>query len=152
MHWTAGQCLPIGNQCPNGTYFNGQACLPLLPCANGQTWSQSLSQCVCPTGSFWNGKQCITCGGGQLYDNGCFCPNGLFWNGSKCVVISSSGCPAISNALWTQNKCQCFEGYISEGNSCICKGLSTNGLCDRCYLKPNSEWKYGMCQCKQGYY
>lgn len=36
--------------------------------------------------------------------------------------------------------------------SCICTGIVTEGYCDVCYSKPNSQWLNGICQCSQGFY
>ena len=75
-----------------------------------------------------------------MYDGsaGCFCPIGLFFDGSKCSPLNSTYCSGMENSIWSQGKCQCNPGYIQEGKTCICKGLAANGMCDRCYLKPNS--------------
>ena len=153
MHWTNNQCIPIGNQCPTGTYFNGQTCMPTSACGNGQIWDQTLSQCICSSSSFWNGQYCVTCDGGQIYEgSGCFCPRGLFWDGLKCSPINVHYCSSIGNSQWINGKCLCKTGFTAEGKTCMCKGLVSNGICDQCYMKPNSEWKYGLCQCISGHY
>lgn len=124
MNWVNNQCVPTGNVCPTGTYFNGQSCQPYTPCTNGRIWSSQLVQCICPQNSFWNGKNCISCGNGQIYDGtGCYCPIGLIYNGSQCVPISYPQCQSLSNAQWDGSKCICLNGYTFQDQNCVCKGL-----------------------------
>ncbi len=88
-------CVPINNQCPNGTYFNGVQCINYgrncsMTDAN-MIWNPILVQCVCRYGTFFNGRQCISCPfTGMIYSNndGCICPSGTYLNGTSCVKTS----------------------------------------------------------------
>lgn len=90
MIWIDGYCKPKGNNCPKGTYFNGQTCIPYTPCTGGRIWNAKLAQCVCPSNSFWNGESCNMCGNGQIYGGsmGCYCPEGTFYDGVKCITVT----------------------------------------------------------------
>jgi hypothetical protein len=150
--WNNGRCS-AGSSCPHGTYFQSGSCYPYVPCQNGQTWNDSLINCVCPEGTEWNGDRCIACTGGKTWEPfiGCVCPTGYYFSGSRCERIAQSRCNLIPNALWDGLQCVCHEGFDVVGMQCVCDGVVKGSRCDRCAHRPNSEWSFGSCRCKDGY-
>lgn len=112
---TYKRCVPQGNSCPQGTYFNGYSCLPYRKCELGLIWSNENVQCVCPDTSHWNGKECVSCSGGQNYGfNGCFCPQGSFFNGTDCVNFNQHQCDSVEHSAYNGSACECLPGFESQ--------------------------------------
>jgi cysteine-rich repeat protein len=147
------RCVPSNNVCPSGTYFNGFSCMPYSGCKNGQIWSNALVQCVCPENSFWNGGNCVPCVGGMLYGaSGCYCPLGSFFNGTACSKVATKECSSIAYSVLNGQICDCLPGFDKVEESCICTGVVIGlNFCDKCTLKPNSQWNGIICQCNSDY-
>ena len=77
-----GAPRPLLPSCPDGTQWNGSACLATrlvtaVQCPDGSTWSGSacvatrvVTQVDCPSGAWWNGKACAA----QV-----MCPKDMAW-------------------------------------------------------------------------
>ena len=74
---------PLPISCPQGSQWNGTACLP------------STSP-TCPVGSQWNGSACLPTASPS-------CPNGTQWNGSACLPAASPSCP--NGTQWNGASC-----------------------------------------------
>ena len=125
MHWVEGRCVPMGTECPTGSYYNSFSCIPYTACEDGRMWNAQLAQCICPSNSFWNGTMCHICGHGQVYGGhrGCYCPDGTFYDGVRCVTISENKCSSIDYTHWNNNQCLCRSGYRSVDMNCYCDGI-----------------------------
>ena len=108
-------CVANTNQCPPGTFWNGQYCFT--------------NTTKCPAGTFWNGVSC------QLFQGQC--PNNMNFVNGQCVP-SNGNCPV--GTYFSNGVCQphvpCSGGRIWNSNyyQCICPIDSFwNGLlCIKC--------------------
>lgn len=84
--WDGQKCAVPNSNCPQGTYSQGNKCLPYEACKNGFVWDTRYLRCVCPPGTINNGNKCVECSNQQTWvpSIGCACPDGTFDTGARC--------------------------------------------------------------------
>lgn len=131
-------------------------------CASGYTWNTGQTACVmAPTGyqicsavnAIWDG----TYGNNGKFN--CVCLSGYIWNSNQTACVAQPSCPLFSTYNSATDRCQCWSGYLSTGNSCesgltYCQnlegyGASYNAGTNSCTC--NYGYIYNGSQCVSGY-